>query len=113
LHPTAPIDQVARHRLSTVYMPGHKVTMLPDAVVQTYTLARGARLPCPVAVRDDGRGDPDLHRYQHHSRVERVPIVANLRHDQLDDVLTDAFFDSTDPVPDTTEGTHVALTWSQ
>jgi exoribonuclease-2 len=28
--PGAAIDQVARTRLSTVYMPGHKITMLPD-----------------------------------------------------------------------------------
>jgi hypothetical protein len=39
--PDSAIDQVARHRLSTVYMPGHKVTMLPDEVVQTYTLQEG------------------------------------------------------------------------
>ncbi len=31
--PESAIDQVARHRLSTVYMPGHKITMLPDEVV--------------------------------------------------------------------------------
>ena len=48
LHPAAPgramglgspLDGVARARLSTVYMPGNKITMLPDAVVQNYTLA--------------------------------------------------------------------------
>jgi exoribonuclease-2 len=31
-----------RQRLSTVYMPGYKITMLPDDVVQTYTLSEGA-----------------------------------------------------------------------
>ena len=34
LSPGSPIDQLGRARLSTVYMPGFKVTMLPDAVVQ-------------------------------------------------------------------------------
>jgi exoribonuclease-2 len=38
----SPLDGVARARLSTVYMPGNKITMLPDAVVQNYTLAGGA-----------------------------------------------------------------------
>ncbi|MFA6616287.1 MAG: RNB domain-containing ribonuclease, partial [Hydrogenophaga sp.] len=28
--PDSPIGQIARERLSTVYMPGHKITMLPD-----------------------------------------------------------------------------------
>ena len=32
------LDKVARDRLSTVYMPGWKLTMLPDEVVQAYTL---------------------------------------------------------------------------
>jgi exoribonuclease-2 len=44
--------------------------------------------------------------------TERVPIVANLRHDLLDDVLTDDFFSSDTPVPDVNEGTHIALTWA-
>ena len=41
----APLDQVARQRLSTVYMPGHKITMLPDDVVQAYTLMEGRACP--------------------------------------------------------------------
>jgi exoribonuclease-2 len=35
--PDSAIDKVARERLSTVYMPGWKITMLPDDVVQAYT----------------------------------------------------------------------------
>ena len=36
--PGSPIDAVGRARLSTVYMPGYKLTMLPEDVVQSYTL---------------------------------------------------------------------------
>jgi exoribonuclease-2 len=43
--PGSPIDGVARGRMSTVYMPGHKITMLPDDVVQTYTLQEGRDCP--------------------------------------------------------------------
>ncbi len=43
--PDSAIDQVARQRLSTVYMPGHKITMLPDEVVQAYTLMAGRDCP--------------------------------------------------------------------
>ncbi len=42
IQPDGALDKVARERLSTVYMPGWKITMLPDDVVQTYTLAEGA-----------------------------------------------------------------------
>ena len=108
--PDSAIDQVARHRLSTVYMPGHKVTMLPDEVVQTYTLQEGR--DCPALSLYVTMDEATLAFTGTRTLTERVPIVANLRHDQLDDVLTDGFFDSTDPVPDVNEGTHVALTWS-
>ncbi|WP_164120480.1 RNB domain-containing ribonuclease, partial [Serratia marcescens] len=43
--PDSPVDKVARERLSTVYMPGWKITMLPDEVVQTYTLIEGRDCP--------------------------------------------------------------------
>ncbi|MES3014725.1 MAG: RNB domain-containing ribonuclease, partial [Pseudomonadota bacterium] len=43
--PDTPVDAVARARLSTVYMPGHKLTMLPDEVVQAYTLIAGRECP--------------------------------------------------------------------
>jgi exoribonuclease-2 len=108
--PDSAIDQVARHRLSTVYMPGHKVTMLPDDVVQTCTLQEGR--DCPALSLYVTLDEATLAFTASTTRLERVPIVANLRHDQLDDVLTDAFFESTDPIPDLTEGSHIALTWA-
>ncbi|MFN5158961.1 MAG: RNB domain-containing ribonuclease, partial [Betaproteobacteria bacterium] len=43
--PDSALDKVARERLSTVYMPGWKITMLPDAVVQAYTLTAGRDCP--------------------------------------------------------------------
>ena len=35
----SPHDSIARERLSTVYVPGRKLTMLPDNVVAAFTLA--------------------------------------------------------------------------
>ena len=43
--PDSAVDKVARERLSTVYMPGWKITMLPDEVVQAYTLIEGRDCP--------------------------------------------------------------------
>jgi len=89
IEPGSALDQVGRQRLSTVYMPGYKVTMLPDAVVQIYTL-------------DEGRANPAVSLYctideatlaitATETRLERVPVVANLRHDQLDHIVTEAW----------------------
>ena len=86
--PDSPVDKVARERMSTVYMPGHKLTMLPDAVVQAYTLIEGRDCPAvSVYFRFD---EATLVLNGAETRIERVPIAANLRHDQLDEVVTES-----------------------
>ena len=81
------IDQLARNRMSTVYMPGHKITMLPDEVVQAYTLIEGRDCAAvSLYVRLD---ETSLERLGHETRLERVHIASNLRHDQLEGVVTD------------------------
>jgi exoribonuclease-2 len=90
-----PIDQVARTRLSTVYMPGYKITMLPDEVVQRYTLAEGRACPAvSLYVRLD---EVSLEIQATETRLERVPMAANLRHDQLDTVVTEAWLEASHP----------------
>jgi exoribonuclease-2 len=80
------IDQVGRNRLSTVYMPGYKITMLPDAVVQSYTLLEGR--DCPAVSLYVTLDEATLDIQASETKLERVPIAANLRHDQLDEVIT-------------------------
>jgi exoribonuclease-2 len=81
------IDNLGRARLSTVYMPGYKITMLPDEVVQTYTLQEGRDCPAvSLYVRFD---EATLEVQASETRVERVPIAHNLRHDQLDHIVTE------------------------
>ena len=69
-------------------MPGHKLTMLPDAVVQAYTLPAGR--DCPVVSLYVTFDEATLATLASETRLERVPIAANLRHDQLDAVVTEA-----------------------
>jgi exoribonuclease II len=82
------IDKVASQRLSTVYMPGWKLTMLPDAVVEAYTLVEGR--DCPAVSLHVTFDEATLEVKSHETKLERVPIVANLRHDKLDAVVTEA-----------------------
>ncbi|TBR77804.1 MAG: RNB domain-containing ribonuclease [Burkholderiaceae bacterium] len=84
--PDSPLDQLARARLSTVYMPGYKITMLPDEVVQSYTLMEGRA--CPAVSLYVTLNEVTLEIQTTETKLERVPIAANLRHDQLDDVVT-------------------------
>ncbi len=80
------LDDVARQRLSTVYMPGNKITMLPDEVVEQFTLAEGRICP---AVSLYLEVTPALAIVSHESCVERVPIVANLRHHDIEPVFNE------------------------
>ena len=86
--PDSALDKVARERLSTVYMPGWKITMLPDDVVQAYTLAEGRS--CPAVSLYVTLDENTLEIRGHETKLELVPIVANLRHDKLDAVVTEA-----------------------
>jgi exoribonuclease II len=80
------IDKVASQRLSTVYMPGWKLTMLPDTVVEAYTLVEGR--DCPAVSLYVSFDEATLDVKSHETKLERVPIAANLRHDKLDAVVT-------------------------
>ena len=80
------LDAIARRRLSTVYMPGNKITMLPDEVVQAFTLAEGRDCPAVSLYLDI---TPGLAIVGEESRVELVPVVANLRHHDIEPVFND------------------------
>ncbi|MCL2643946.1 MAG: RNB domain-containing ribonuclease [Betaproteobacteria bacterium] len=81
------LDAIARRRLSTVYMPGNKITMLPDDVVSAFTLDAGHTRPA-VSIYLDVRSD--LTVVGHESRIECVPVVANLRHHDIEPIFNEA-----------------------
>lgn len=84
----SPLDAIARDRMSSVYMPGDKITMLPEAVVSRYSLDAGREVPA-LSLYLDVSAD-GLVIESTHSRVERVPIAANLRHEQTSALITEA-----------------------
>lgn len=95
--PGSPIDTVGRARLSTVYMPGYKLTMLPDEVVKSYTLQEGRN--CPSLSLYLTLDEATLEIRESVTRLEQVPIVSNLRHDVLDSTFTEAFFEAAQTSP--------------
>jgi exoribonuclease-2 len=75
------LEAIARERLSTVYFPGGKITMLPDGAVEQATLAAGRRMPAAslyLAV------DASLAITGSESRLEWLAIADNLRLADLD-----------------------------
>jgi len=80
----SPQDAVARERLSTVYMPGRKLTMLPDHVVAEFTLAAQSSRPGLSLYVEIDEGGSVLRQS---TVVERVPIVANLRLAEIDEAF--------------------------
>ena len=86
--PGSPADEMARTRLSTVYMPGDKITMLPDAVVKAYSLDEGRDCPA-LSLYLLVAGDGSYRVLSSDTRVEKVPIAANLRYPILDEEFTE------------------------
>ena len=80
-------DRIAAQRLSTVYMPGAKITMLPDSVVEAFTLC--ADRVCPALSMYNEIDGETLAILGHESRVERIRIAANLRHDTLEPLFNE------------------------
>jgi len=94
IQPGSAIDQLGRARLSTVYMPGYKITMLPDEVVQAYTLMEGQN--CPAVSLYVTLDEATLEIQSSETKLERVAIEANLRHDKLDAVVTTDWLENPD-----------------
>jgi len=81
------LDAIARQRLSTVYMPGDKITMLPDELVAAFTLAEGRT--CPALSLYATIDPASWSVLSTETRAEAVPIAANLRHNDLDALVTE------------------------
>jgi exoribonuclease-2 len=92
--PGDPLDTLAKARLSTVYMPGHKITMLPSEVVDVFTLQEGKYSP---ALSLYITLDEDTLEIKHsNTLLEEVFIQANLRHDVLEPWINNAWLEATE-----------------
>ncbi|PSJ18806.1 ribonuclease catalytic domain-containing protein [Nitrosomonas supralitoralis] len=81
IDPDSLLDKTAATRLSTVYLPGNKVTMLPEAVISHFTLAENKLCPA-LSLYLDVSDDFTITKTE--SRIENIKIAANLRHNELE-----------------------------
>ena len=82
------LDNIARTRLSTVYCPGDKITMLPEAMIDIFTLKEGHTCPALSLYCVVDESTWEIQRSE--TRIEKVFIEHNLRLNQLDEVMTEA-----------------------
>ena len=87
IDPESALDRIAATRLSTVYLPGSKITMLPDVTINHFTLAEN-RL-CPVLSLYLDVSD-DFTVTGTESRIEKIRIASNLRHNLLEQHFNEA-----------------------
>lgn len=79
--PHEALDNEVMKRLSTVYMPGHKITMLPETAIRPFSLDAGHVKPALSLYLEVA---PDFSIVSQQSRLEQVNIIENLRHDTLE-----------------------------
>lgn len=75
------LDKEAMHRLSTIYMPGNKITMLPETAIRPFSLDAGQVKPVLSLYL---HVNEVLEIIQHDSKVELIKVADNLRHDTLE-----------------------------
>ncbi len=81
------LEAVARERLSTVYFPGGKVTMLPEGAVARATLAAGRRVPAASLYLDVDPASLEIAGAE--SRLDWITVADNLRLAELDQRLNE------------------------
>ncbi len=81
------LDRLARARMSTVYTPGEKIPMQPDSVISAFSLDAGRAVPAlSLYVTADMLTGEIL---SCESKLERVTVLENLRHNTLDADITE------------------------
>ncbi len=89
-----PLDKVARERMTTVYSPGSKITMLPEPVVRAYSLDAGTERPALSLYVDVDPGNMQV--LEQFSRVDRIRVATNLRHGEFEGYDDEARFERGD-----------------
>ncbi len=81
VQPDSALDAIVLQRLSTVYMPGHKITMLPDDVVKPFSLDAGETKPALSLYVEI---TPEFDVIATETKVEKIKVADNLRHDEIE-----------------------------
>jgi exoribonuclease II len=81
VQPETALDAIVLSRLSTVYMPGNKITMLPDDVVKPFSLDAGETKPALSLYVEI---TPEFEVIATETKLEKIKVADNLRHDEIE-----------------------------
>ncbi len=85
------LDAIVLSRLSTVYMPGSKITMLPENVVKPFSLDAGEIKPALSLYLEV---TPAFEIVAHETRLEKIKVADNLRHDTIEPFFNEHTLDA-------------------
>src|SRR3546814_2103866 len=88
------LHKLARSRMSTVYIPGLKIPMLPAELISAFSLDAGQAKPALSLYVKANIATGELLSWE--TRLERINVRENLRHDTLDAVVTEEALDDPD-----------------
>jgi exoribonuclease-2 len=80
-------DKIARTRMSTVYIPGMKIPMLPNELIQAFSLDAGQERPALSLYVETNLKTGEI--LSTDTRVERIQVRENLRHNTLDALISE------------------------
>ncbi|AFZ82900.1 ribonuclease catalytic domain-containing protein [Candidatus Kinetoplastidibacterium crithidiae] len=87
------LDQIARSRSSTIYLPGEKITMLPQKVIEEFSLQSGKLSPAiSLYVTLDNNGTI----VKSESLIEKVKVKENLRITDIENIFTESNLNNSD-----------------
>ncbi len=81
------VDRAARERMSTVYAPGLKTTMLPENWIKAYSLDEGK--VCPVISLYAVVDNETFEVVATETKLERIKIASNIWYDKIEDKVTE------------------------
>ncbi|HEY9280291.1 MAG TPA: RNB domain-containing ribonuclease [Eoetvoesiella sp.] len=87
-------DAMARTRMSTVYMPGQKIPMLPDELIQAFSLDAGKLRPSLSLYVTANLSTGEI--LSSETKLERIQVRENLRHNFLDEQVTEEALNAPD-----------------
>jgi len=89
------LDEIARQRMSTVYMPGQKIPMQPPGLIEAFSLDAGRPVPALSLYVTANPETGDI--LETTTRLERIQVRENLRHNHLDADITPERLAAEDP----------------
>jgi exoribonuclease-2 len=89
--PESALDAMVLSRLSTVYMPGNKITMLPENVVKPFSLDAGKTKPALSLYVEI---TPEFEVVATETKLEKIKVTDNLRHDEIEPFFNETKLES-------------------